>query len=561
MKITKVIAMAMAVLIGTFCMAGCGSSGHSNGSSDTEGSPKAVAPTGTYIGKDNDGISEFLGIRYGEFEPFKPAGELKTTSEDEIEAKEWGANCIQPKNDIELASQDPCSQDCLFLNVWTKDVDTTDKPVIFWIHGGSYIWGGGTDPLYDGEQFVRNLPEGEDCVFVTANYRMSFMGGCDLSLLEGYTDEYADAINLSKLDQTAALKWVNENIEAFGGASDNITIMGQSGGGGAVNMLVADEDSNKLFQRAIAQSGGLSYVVINEETSKETSQKVFDVLGVKTIEQLVSLTDEEIAGKITQVCDAAETGFRYTDGTVISKTYWDDWKNGSAKDIDLLLGSTNGEYDANAIDWDRSNSEAIRDYEILEKGLVEEEKAYANTYSKFYVMDQKDTVDGYLDKGKDKVKQIQTLSNDLSYTYPVQVIADAQSKYNNNVYVYYWEYAPDKEAVLKSQGDLAEVSPWGRALHSMDVCFVFGTLEEGYPELTGTVDDVDPDLMKKTQAAWYSFAKTGNPSCEEIGDWKQYNSDTRETMVITKDAEWKCVPAYRQDYLDLFHDLRPYGEK
>lgn len=96
------------------------------------------------------------------------------------------------------------------------------------IHGGSCIWGGTTDPSYDGEYFIRNLPEGEDCVLVTINYRMSIMSGVDMSVLEGYTDEYADAINLSKKDQTQALKWIQENISAFGGDPDNVTIMGQS---------------------------------------------------------------------------------------------------------------------------------------------------------------------------------------------------------------------------------------------------------------------------------------------------------------------------------------------
>lgn len=142
MKMAIVSMLAGAML----CFGGCGSGGQDAADTDA---PKVKAPTGTYIGQENDGVAEFKGIRYGEFKPFLPATDVTTTEADEINATDWGAACIQPYSDVEIASQGECSQDCLFLNVFTKDEESTGKPVIVWIHGGSYIWGGANDPCYD----------------------------------------------------------------------------------------------------------------------------------------------------------------------------------------------------------------------------------------------------------------------------------------------------------------------------------------------------------------------------------------------------------------------------
>lgn len=551
-RIVKLITSATLLLALAGAMAGCGN--------NDAAAPTVAAPTGTYIGVENDGVAEFKGIRYGDFEPFKPATDVKTTEEDEIKATDWGESCIQPYSEVETASQEPCSQDCLFLNVFTKDVTSTDKPVIVWIHGGSYIWGGSNDPSYDPQYFVRNLPDGEDCVFVTINYRLNFMGGCDLSSLEGYTDEYADAINISKLDQTQALKWISENIEAWGGNKDNVTIMGHSSGGAAVQMLVADPDSNQYFNRAIENSGVQSQVAITKEMAYEDSKKAFEILGVKSIDELTALTDEEISDKIEKISNETNLGSRCADGNVISETWWDDFKNGSAKDIDLLIGAVNGEEDWNAIDWDNGNSEPVTDPQILYDMIKEKDESKANVYGRYYVLEDEDFYEEFCALGDDKVKSTQDLWNEIAAPYPSLIAAEEQSKNNANTYLYYWEYAPDKESVLEYSGDSAEVSPWGRAMHTMDVCFEFGT-KEGYTELTGDPEKMSDDVIKQTQTALYNFAKTGDPNGEGVAEWTPYNTDTKCTMVIKADGSWSCESNYRSNVYDLLRQLRPYGEQ
>lgn len=551
-KKTLIVLSVAAAMAFAVCMTGCG------GSSEA---PSASAKTGTYTGQDNDGVQEFLGIRYGDFRAWKPATDVTTTKDDEIKATEWGENCIQPYDEVEVASQDPCSQDCLFLNVWTKDTAKKDKPVIFWIHGGSYIWGGTTDPMYHGANFVRNLAEDEDCVFVSINYRLSIFGGLDLSSLEGYTDDYAQAPNLAKLDQTQALKWVNENIEAWGGNPENVTIMGHSSGGAAVEMLYTDPDSNQYFSRAIECSGVEMQVAMSEEQYAQRSQQVFDILGAKSVDELTSMTDEQLSKKMKKINKNVDgLGNVLADGNVISKTWWQDFKNGSAKDIDLMLGSVNGEEDWDSIDWENGVSEPVKDYTPEYEMLKESYEKYAGTYGR---CNYTDIMDAYMaqaeSEGQSDVQAIQSLHNDSASTYPNYMIGDIQSKYNDNVYVYYWEYAPDKDEVVDYSGDAASVSPWNRALHSMSVNFIFGN-KDGYTEQTGDPETMDKELIAKTQSAIYNFAKTGDPNSGLIPQWNKYSEDDNQTMVIKPDKKWSCESNYRQALMDIMSAIRPIGE-
>lgn len=558
-KLLTIMVFAVSMAFVCLGLTACGGDGTGTAEAPEAEAPVVEAPTGTYTGIANDGVMEFKGIRYGEFTPFLPATDVTTTTEDQIDATEYGANCIQPYSEVEVSSQDPCSHDCLFLNIFTKDTATADKPVIFWIHGGGYTSGGESDPCYDAQYFVRNLPEGEDCVFITINYRYNFMGGCDMSILEGYTEEYAQAKDLSKLDQKQALKWVSENIEAWGGDPNNVTIMGHSSGGAAVQALYVDPECNKYFNRCIQNSGIMSSVAISEEQFAENSQTIFDILGVKSVDELTALSDKEINSKIEEICEAVDAGNRCADGVVTSKTWWDDFRNGSAKDIDLLVGSVNGEEDWDAIDWDNGNSEPIKDAEILHKMMTDYENGKPEVYGVLY---GQDLYDEYLALGEfdSDVQNAMTLWNEFRAPYGSLLAAEVQSKNNENVWLYYWEYAPDKDMVLEYSKDAAEVSPWGRAMHTMDVCHEFGT-KEGYTELTGDPAKWNDELTTQVQAAMYNFAKTGNPNGEGVAEWKPYNDETRCTMVVKEDGTMKCESNYRSNVYDLLRTVRPYGEQ
>lgn len=519
--------------------------------------------TGTYVGRMNQGVAEFRGIHYGEFEAYKPASALTTTAEDKIYALNFGPSCLQPYDDVEVASQLPTAHDCLYLNVWTKDVTTSDKPVIMFIHGGSCIWGGTNDPTYDGQFFVRDLMGDEDAVMVTINYRMSILGGLDLSGLDGYTDEYADAMNLSKCDQLTALKWIHENIEAFGGDPDNVTIMGQSAGGGAVEMLMADTSAHEYFNRAIVNSGAQAREALSLERFSKNSSDILDMLGVTSIDELVALSDEEINDMLPAIREAmgvAHPGLKPADGKIISKTWWEDLVNGAASDIDLLIGGTNGEEDWDAIDWDNSVSEPLEDNTDILDGVAERDIERGGAYGRYYSTLEDGFVEGYLAMQEDQVMAAMDLHNDVFFNYPTFTFANMQSKNNPNTWFYNWEYAPDMNEVLEYAGDDAEVSPWGRALHCMDLCFELGT-KEGYPTMTGDPEKMNQDVIDRAREMVYHFALNGDPNNDLVSGWLPYDEENRNSMLIGADGSWTNVTNYRKDVMDYLSQLKPFGVK
>jgi para-nitrobenzyl esterase len=522
----------------------------------TTDSYTAVAPTGTYIGHDNDGITEFLGVRYAApIERWKAPTDVTTTSEDIIEASEWGPSCIQPDDEVELASKWIQSEDCLHLNIWTKDIATTGKPVMVFIHGGG-AWQGGTwDPLYNGEHFVRNLPDEEDVVMVTINYRLGIFGSLNFSSLEGYTDEYADAVNLAILDQIQSLKWINENIEAFGGDPNNVTMFGQSAGGGAICTLMAIPEANQYFHKAILESGVIFNRQISLERSLENSNRVFEILGVSSVEELLAISDKDIQDNyVYDIWRAVGTPQRVADGRIIPLDCWKELNSGVAKDIVVMIGSTDGEYDFLATDWDNF-PHAIEDPEYIWQRIERSRNNGGGSAAVWSVVDHPDIVEEYLALGEDRVMRMMDLYNDTMYRQPSIFIAEALSQWNQNVYMYYWTWAPDVQLVIDLEGDAAEVSPYGRAMHCMELVFVFGTLEDGYPELAGPEEALPIELMEKAQSTWYAFAKTGNPNNEHIPTWEPYNSSSRMTMFMGE--EWELVSDPRPEDRNVLNQLRP----
>ena len=521
---------------------------------------KAVAPNGTYIGQDNNGIAEFLGIRYAApVERWKAPKDVTTTSKDIITAQQWGASCIQPYDDVEIASQWKQSEDCLTLNVWTKNVNTKGKPVMIFIHGGSYTVGGTYDPLYDGENFVRNLAESDDAVMVTINYRLGMFGSLDLSSLAGYTDDYYDAINLWLLDEIQALKWVNRNIEAFGGDTGNVTVFGQSSGSMSTAFLMAKPEARHYFQKAIMESGVPFYGITTKEIKEENSKKVFDILGVKSINELMAISDEEISKKyIDKINSEVSLSPRVADGVIIPASYWEDFKNGCAKDLSLMIGQTNGEMDTSAYDWPNYPA-TVKDPDAVWKKILSHLAEQGDAPTSMSPVNHPDAVKKYMALGDDKVQRMADLNNNVAGIQGSIYYAEAQSKWNKNIYLYSWTWAPDREAVMKAEGDAAETSPYGRALHCMELPFVLGTIEKGYRELTGPPELAPENLMKQTQATWYAFAKTGDPSNDLIPSWEPYNTKTRMTMVIGK--EWKPLSDPWADDRIILNEIRPLGEK
>lgn len=555
-------AMVLGLTIGLIAFTGCG------GGDEGDGAPEVKAPTGTYSGNINDGVQEYLGIRYAApAERWKAPTDVTTTTEDEIDATEWGPCCTQPYNEVEIASQGELSEDCLNLNIWTKDIETKDKPVMVFIHGGGFMNGGSHDPMYEGDTMVRNLPEGEDMVFVSINYRTNMFGSIDLTQLEGYTDEYYDSINLWILDQIQALKWVNENIEAFGGDADNVTVTGQSCGGMSISYMLTKPEATQYFNKAIIESGAPFTAGVSKEKKQENAQMIFDTIGVETLDELLAISDEEINEKYLEKIFNEMGGIAqiYADGKIIPENWWDDIREGSAKDIKVMMGSTSGENDWIAIDYENF-PEPVTDPEAVWEhiGAVSESKGGTDTKYLINPVDSEGNpsfdLEAYLATEDDDVKAMADIDNQVSYVQGAEYMAEALSQYTDT-YLYYWTYAPDPGSVIEycAENDIApEVSPYGRPLHSMDLLFAFGTMEDGYLEISGDPEKLPENISPMAQAAWYSFVKTGDPNNNQIPKWDKYDISDRTTMVMGE--EWSAEKDPRKAQREAF-TCRPQGEK
>lgn len=241
---------------------------------------RAQTDAGIIQGYNYDGVNAFLGVQYATAERFQMpqkvepwegvklamyVGEVapanKTTTS--------GAEFITPSGVDNVENE----ATCLNLNIWTPTMDPdANLPVIFWIHGGGYSSGSSIElSYYNGY----NLAASGECVFVSVNHRLNVLGYLDLS---AYGEEYKYTGNLGQFDMIAALEWVQENIRTFGGNPDNVTIDGQSGGGGKVLTLLGMPAAKDLFAKAVVQSGGVSSTP--QETSVANTAKMMDNLGL-----------------------------------------------------------------------------------------------------------------------------------------------------------------------------------------------------------------------------------------------------------------------------------------
>ena len=207
------------------------------------------------------------------------------------EAKYFGKSPVQSEWVSEVGSYYPQSEDCLTLNVWTNAAGPREgKTVMVFFHGGSYGWGATSDPIYDGHHLVEKHP---DLVLVTVEYRLGIFGFIDFLEVPG-GEAYAESGNLGLLDQVCALQWVRDNVAAFGGDLENVTIFGESAGAGSVSLLPLMAGTQGLFKRIIAESGSVTLTYSREECKKLT-RLLLDKSGCATMDELTALSEETLA--------------------------------------------------------------------------------------------------------------------------------------------------------------------------------------------------------------------------------------------------------------------------
>ena len=495
---------------------------------------------GTFVGKKVENIISYKGI------PFvgqQPVGNLRwkapvdvTPSDGVYEAYNYGKAPIQEVGDP--ATRFGTSEDCLYLNVWQADEPTAskNKPVIVWIYGGAFDVGGATDPTYDCTNFLKENP---DVIVVTVNYRINILGFFHLSHLPDGKD-YQDSQNLGLLDQLKALKWVHENIAAFGGDPDNVTIWGESAGAGSCTLLPLIKGSHQYFKRVIAQSGAPAQTRSAEQAIAVTN-KVMETLGCKTVADLLKVSAEDLMKAWAPMFGLYNVlGVRTMperDGKYLPLNPWEAYANGAAKDIEFLQGSNKDEMNTfmAAMDLETWNAwSAGRTAEKLAQ-LTDKEKALVESYLNDI-------------KGESYESTVKLFSQ-IMFIAPQIRLSDEQVKAGGKSYTYYYR-------VESSQ-------PYIKAGHASELPVVFAHPE--IDEFTGRA--YDETFCKTMRKMWVQFAKTGNPSLSadispdgKAKEWPLYDLKDKKVMVLdefdihpAKESEVKIVDWDRTYFLTNYY--------
>ncbi|MBQ9606568.1 MAG: carboxylesterase/lipase family protein [Lachnospiraceae bacterium] len=291
--------------------------------------------TGVFVGEKEGSILSYLGIPYAK----PPVGGLRwkapeplPASEAVFEAKNFGASAIQVEHKGSIIRNHRQSEDCLTLNVWVDSQNTeVKKPVLVLFHYGDFTYGGSVDPLLYGDKFAEDHP---DIVFVSFNYRLGIFGFIDFSEVPG-GEAYPDALNLGLLDQIAALKWIKENISAFGGDPDRITVLGFDAGATSILMLTASGQAKGLFRKAFIFNGSPIFAYDTPQVSKDLAKALLKETQVDTMTELSQLETEVLkeAAQRLWLSMSAPT----CDGELIPVDVYQAFRDGAASGIEFII--------------------------------------------------------------------------------------------------------------------------------------------------------------------------------------------------------------------------------
>ena len=454
---------------------------------------------GTFVGKTEGDVSAFLGIPFAQ----SPTGERRwkrakpVLPDDGVyEAYYNGKTPIQTESETEPASYYHQGEDCLYLNIWRSgDCSDKNKAVMVFFHGGSYGWGGTADPLYYGGNFVSAHPE---IVFVTVGYRTGILGFVDFSSVEGGED-FPDAPHLGLFDQIEALRWIRQNIGGFSGDPDNVTIVGESAGGGSVSLLTIIDEAKGLFRRVIAESGSVA-LTYSKEACGDFTRRLLKETGCGNMNELMALSEDDLK-KINEKLNEYNN-FPQRDGRVIPLDPYAPYDSGATSDVDLLIGTNENECN----------------YWIGELGGIIPYSLgfpvrYENDMRKLDPSDKKKVsriISGM--KGR-KIWRITEFYNEMMFRLPAVRQAESHAKNGGRVHMYYWT----QPSTIRNYG----------ACHAVELAYVFQNPQNTI--FTGT--PADPALTKTVGDMWANFARTGDPSVPGF-EWPVYDEGQRETAII-----------------------------
>jgi para-nitrobenzyl esterase len=464
-----------------------------------------VAPTtaGPVRGYVEDGVSIFKGIRYGadtasrRFMP--PLAPLPRN--DVVEAFDYGASAPQDRTDARI------SEDCLFLNVWTPGLDSdARRPVMFYIHGGAYSHGSGSSPLYDGRALCRR----GDVVVVTVNHRLNAFGYLYLQRLS--PGSAPDSGNVGQLDLVLALRWVKENISAFGGDPERVMAFGQSGGGAKIATMMAMPAAKGLFHRAASMSGQQVTASGPLNATKRT-HAFLDAVKVSPsdVDSLRTLPMELLLTGLAAKDPVYDYGSVYFGPvldmrSLLRHPFYPDAAPQSAG-IPMIIGNTSGETRAflrdphlYELEWDELPDLLVPNMRV-------------DIRPEYVVAEYRKLYPGY------SPSEIFFAATTAARSWRAAIIeAEERAKQAMaNTYVYQLNWESPMRAEMG-------------APHGFDIPLVFGNLDTE-SSLTGTGREAQR-VSAVMSDSFIAFARSGVPDHERLPKWETYSLANRETMIF-----------------------------
>lgn len=519
---------------------GCCSSGEDSGILASSSVAVAQTANGKVAGYIQDGVTIFKGIPYAKANRF----------EAPVQADSWegirscrqygpvspqGARSGWANDEIAFAfnwNDGVQGEDCLRLNVWTPALDSRKRPVMVWLHGGGYSAGSGQElPSYDGT----SLAFAEDVVVVSINHRLNVLGFLDLS---AYGEKYAKSANAGLLDIVASLKWVRDNITAFGGDPSNVTIFGQSGGGGKVTTLLATPCAKGLFHKAIVQSGSMLRTMESKYSRKIGIATVRNLgLDASSIDKISEVPYGELlaAGEkaIAQVKAEADRdgvasfifGWAPTvDGAVLPSQPFDPQAPAISADIPMIIGTTRHEFSMTTYVPALRNAGREEVIGILKGRYGEGTERFLELFAKAYPGSKPaDMLDADFVFRPSAIEQ--ALRKSLQGAAPVYM------------YMFNWE-SPVLDGILRST-------------HCMEIPFVFNNADR-HASMTGGGAQA-MELASKMSHCWAEFARCGKPSAEGLPEWEPFEAEKRAVMFFDN----TCKMSYSHDK-ELMDFIRRY---
>jgi para-nitrobenzyl esterase len=507
----KIVIALLLSGISTFCLAGKKNDKFTPASIDTTALIVTTAQ-GKVKGTTDKDVYVWKGIPYAK----APVGNLRMRAPQPPdnwngvrEAVQYGASCPQPKSSFTGAESQ--NEDCLYLNIWSPKADNKKRPVMVWIHGGGFVVGSGASELYNGA----NLAKKGDVVVVTINYRLGSLGFLYFDEEEQRKSGFDN--NLGIRDQIAALQWVKQNIAAFGGNPEQVTIFGESAGGTSVETLLACPYAKGLFNCAIAESGPAA-ILWQPQTGKMLTTKYLSLLGISAdslhLLQKLPVDTLKAAEERLMKYMIKETPYKVfsptIDGRFLTTDIFQCLSPTQSGNVSLMIGTNK----------DEATMFASRKLKMAPNNSKDLEREF---FYAFKPHEKERIISAY--KKYPRKRGVLDLLTDAVFRIPAIRLAECQSRHSP-VYMYRFEYS----SFLLNLIGL-------RSFHGLEIPFVFGNTQDGRTgkliKFIATKKTIK-QLSESMQTAWLNFARYGNPNGKESETWKPFDTDIRATMIFDR---------------------------